>query len=85
VSGVVGETIFEEEDDSDEKTPVMQELWTVGAGKPLSRPGSAQGRMVGNKGAVTGTWHGLVKKESVTAEGVDWRDDGVRRRKAGVV
>jgi hypothetical protein len=41
--------------------------------------------MMGNKGAVTGTWHGLVKRESVAAEGVDWRDDGVRRRKGGVL
>ena len=92
VSGgvVVGETIFEEEDDSDEKTPVAtatqpQESWGFGAGKPLTRAESAHGRMVG-QGERVGmeTWHGKIKREDVDAQGIDWGDDGVRRRKKGV-
>ena len=90
VSGVVvGETIFEEEDDSDEKTPVatstQQESWGFGAGKPLTRAESAHGRMSGQIEHVgMGTWHGKVKREDVDAQGIDWGDDGVRRRKKGV-
>jgi len=88
VSGRVGETIFEEEDDSDEnnKTPVaQQESWGVGAGRPLARAESAHGR-VGSGGGPsdwTATWHGKVKREDVDSQGVDWGDDGVRRRKFG--
>ena len=88
VSGRVGETIFEEEDDSDEdnKTPVaQQESWGFGAGRPLARAESAHGRMSGSGqgGDWTTTWHGKIKREDVDARGVDWRDDEVRRRKFG--
>jgi hypothetical protein len=89
LSGRVGETIFEEEDDSDEKTPVAstsgQQSWGVGAGRPLSRPESAHGRRVGREEVGLGTWHGRIKREDVDVQGVDWGDDGVRRRKFGVV
>jgi hypothetical protein len=80
VSGVVGDTIFEEEDDSDEKS-VLQGSW-MQPPKPLSRPTSAHGRMTGS-GAIAGmgNWQGKVKREDVAAEGVDWGDDAIRRRK----
>ena len=92
VSGVhIGETIFEEDDDSDEKTPVAtlkqeQESWGFGAGKPLMRAESAHGRNLGQgKRAVgAGTWHERVKREDVDAQGIDWGEDSVRRRKLGV-
>lgn len=80
VSGVVGDTIFEEEDDSDEK-PVLQRSW-MQPPKPLSRPKSAHGRMTGSGAtAGMGNWQGKVKREDVAAEGVDWGDDAIRRRK----
>src|SRR5208282_1804178 len=86
VSGRVGETIFEEEDDSDEgnKTPVaQQESWGVGAGRPLARAESAHGRTSGSgqRGDWTTTWHGKVKREDVDAQGVDWSEDGAKRRR----
>ena len=89
VSGRVGETIFEEEDDSDEnnQTPVAkQESWRFGAGRPLARAESAHGRTSGSiqGGDWTTTWHGKVKREDVDAQGVDWGDNGARRRKSGV-
>jgi hypothetical protein len=84
VAGVLGETIFEEEDDSDDKNLGM-ESWTVGAGRPLSRSGSAHGRRSGGvKTAATGTWHGTVKREDVAAQGMDWGEDGMRRRNVAV-
>jgi hypothetical protein len=88
--GVVGETIFEEEDDSDEKTPVatdrQQESWGFGAGRPLTRPESAHGRLVGREdGGGTITWHAKVKREDADARGIDWgEEDGVRKWKRGV-
>ena len=88
ISGRVGETIFEEEGDSDETdtTPVaQQESWRFGAGRPLARAESAHGRMSGSAkgGDWMTTWHGKVKREDVDAQGLDWSDDGVRRRKFG--
>jgi hypothetical protein len=83
VSGVVGETIFEEEDDSDEK-PVLQGSW-MGPPKPLSRPKSAHGRMTGSGAtAGMGNWQGKVKREDVAGEGVDWEDGAIRRRRKNV-
>jgi hypothetical protein len=83
VSGVVGETIFEEDDDSDDKTPVASvESWALGAGKPLMRPESAHGRMTGrHDGHGAGTWHPKVKREEVDVQGIDFGDDGIRKRK----
>lgn len=89
ISGLLGDTIFEEEDDSDEKVSVaptfVQQSWGVGGGKPLTRPESAHGRLVGrNEGSSgMGTWHGRVKREDVAADqGIDWGSNEVRRRKA---
>jgi hypothetical protein len=83
VSGVVGETIFEDEDDSDEK-PVLQRSW-MGPPKPLSQPKSTHGRMTGSGAtAGMGNWQGKVKREDVAAEGVDWEDDAIRRRRKNV-
>ena len=88
VSGRVGETIFEEEDDSDEKTPVVHpESWAVGAGRPLIRAASAHGRLSATGGGemAGGTWHGRVKREDGDAKGIDWGDDEVtRKRRTGV-
>jgi len=83
VSGVVGDTIFEEDDDSDDKTPVASvESWAFGAGKPLSRPESAHGRIAGRQeGPGAGTWHPKVKREEVDVQGIDFGDDRVRKRK----
>ena len=87
ISGVVGETIFEEDDDSDEKTPVASaHTWGVGGGRPLTRPESAHGRLIGRSEgvSVTGTWHPRVKREDVDTQGIDWGSDDVRKRKTGV-
>ena len=87
---MVGETIFEEDDDSDEKTPVaqdrQQESWGFGAGRPLTRPESAHGRLVGRaEGGGTTTWHAKVKREDADTRGIDWgEEDGVRKRTRGV-
>jgi hypothetical protein len=84
VSGVVGETIFEEDDDSDDKTPVASVAsWALGAGKPLTRPESAHGRMTGRQEGVSagGTWHPKIKREEVDVQGIDFGDDGIRKRK----
>ena len=87
---MVGETIFEEDDDSDEKTPIatgrQQESWGVGAGRPLTRPESAHGRLFGRgEGGGAMTWHSRVKREDVDARGIDWGvEDRVRKRNRGV-
>lgn len=90
MGGVVGETIFEEDDDSDDKTPVASvESWRLGAGKPLSRPESAHERNVNvagrDVGSGMGTWHGQVKREDVSVQGMDWGNDGDRKRKGVAV
>ena len=90
---MLGETIFEEEDDSDEKTLVaidrQQESWGFGAGRPLTKPESAHGRLVARaegEGATT-TWHATrVKREDVDARGIEWGEgDGVRKRTSRAV
>jgi hypothetical protein len=74
LSGVVGDTIFEEEE------PVGVESWAVGGGKPLSRAESAHGRVVGvPRGRGKGTWHGKARREDIAVVGMDW-GDGIRRR-----
>jgi hypothetical protein len=87
VSGVVGETIFEEEDDSDDRTPVASvESFAIGGGRPLSRPESAHSRPGEYKDSLgrTGTWHGRIKREDVDAQVVDWRNEGMRKRNVAI-
>jgi len=89
--GVIGETIFEEEDDeTGDRTPVLsgtshQETWGLAAGNPLSRPESAHGRFENMNEGIDprSTWHPRAKREDVDARGIDWRDEGVRKRKVG--
>ena len=84
VSGVVGETIFEEDDDSDDKTPVASVAsWALGAGKPLTRPESAHGRITGKQEGIGagGTWHPKIKREEVDVQGISFGDDEIRKRK----
>jgi hypothetical protein len=90
-TGLLGDTIFEEEDDSDDRTPIAStsahsQTWRFGAGRPVKRPGSEHGREFVKVETVSGgTWHPVVKKESVGLAGLDWGDPGVRRRKMGAV
>ena len=80
----MGETIFEEDDDSDDKTPVASvAIWALGAGKPLTRPESAHGRRTGKQEAIGagGTWHPKIKREEVDVQGIYFGDDGIRKRK----
>jgi len=82
--GVVGETIFEEDDDSDDKTPVASvESFAIAGGKTLARPESAHERSIGPKDVSrgVGTWHGRHKREDVDVQGIDWRNEGIRKRK----
>jgi len=93
----VGETIFEEDDDSDEKTPVAQASWSIGGGRPLERAESAQQARRASEGVPfpvsegRGTWaasssRGGAKREGIDVQGINWRDDvGVRRRNRGGV
>jgi len=93
----VGETIFEEDDDSDEKTPVAQASWSIGGGRPLERAESAQQARRAGEGVPflvsegRGTWAGSssrggANREGIDVQGVNWGDDvGVRRRNRGGV
>ena len=93
-SVVVGDTIFEEDDDSDERTPVAPAAsWSIGAGRPLERAESAQQARGPGEGFLfpvsegRGTWagpssRGGAKREGIDVQGIDWGDDvGVKRRR----
>jgi hypothetical protein len=84
VSGVVGETIFEEDDDSDDKTPVASvERWSFVLGKPSTTAESTHARSIEHGEEGKSTWPGKVKREDVDVQGVDWGIEKVRRREKG--
>lgn len=84
MSGVVGETIFEEDDDLDDKTPIASlDSWTFRAGISWGRAEGAHDRSVEDASEETRTWPGRVKREDVDVQGVDWGNERVRRRGKG--